>query len=144
MYYESSFFFFHDLLQKKTHLSLSHALLISNLRAMCPTFPVFFIFIWWRVSKVTRMLFEISLSHWKALCDSKMIWGKTLFNLLANTLEISLYKILHSAIGQNLEIYYGLLTLGIRVMKVWFKPDKILTELRQERIALTTSSPMLV
>jgi len=94
-------FFFHDLLQKKTHLSLSHALLISNLRAMCPTFPVFFIFIWWRVSKATRMLFEISLSHWKALCDSKMIWGKILFNLLANTLETSLYKILHSAIGQN-------------------------------------------
>ena len=62
------------------------------------------------------MLSKIALSDWKAHWDSEITCGRRLFSLLAKTLDISLYRTLHRAIGLNLETLLGLFTFGMRVM----------------------------
>ena len=127
---------------RNVHSNLLYALLMSNFKAMCPIFLVFFLFIWWSNSKATRILSEIALSNWKALWDSDMIWGKTFFNMLASTFDTGLYKTLQKAIGWNSVTYLEVFTLGIREIKVWLKPGRIVPEFKLERTALTTSSPI--
>jgi len=70
---------------------------------------------WCKVSKATKMLSEIALSDWNALCDSEIMWQKFL-NLFATTLETSLYNIFHKEMGRYSETLVGLLTLGISVI----------------------------
>ena len=68
--------------------------------------------------------------------------GKNFLSLFARTLEISLYKILQSAIGRYSETLTGLLTFGMRVIKVRFREGGIEPVLRHVRTASATSSPI--
>ena len=75
---------------KKTHFTLSYALLISSLSAMNPNFPFLLFFRWWSVSNATRILSEINLSDMNALCVSETSLGSYFFRQFAMVLEIIL------------------------------------------------------
>ena len=75
---------------KKTHSTLSYALLISSLRAINPNFPFLLFFRWWSVSNATRMLSEINLSDMKALWVFDTSLGSSFFRRFAMVLEIIL------------------------------------------------------
>ena len=64
-------------------------------------------------------------------------------SLLATTLETSLYITVQRAMGRNSETIDGLLTLGIRVIKVQFMEEGIELEFKQSKTACKTSSPMV-
>ena len=100
---------------KNFYSTLSYALLISNFIVINPVFPFFFYFMWCKVSKATKILFEMALSDWKALWDSEIITGKTFFNLFVSTFDIIFYKRLQRAIGQKSDTFSGFFTLGKRV-----------------------------
>ena len=69
--------------------------------------------------------------------------GKIFLSLFAKTLEISLYRILQSAIGRYSETLTGILSFGMRVVKVRLIEGGIEPMLRHVRTASTTSSPII-
>ena len=68
--------------------------------------------------------------------------GKIFLSLFDKTLEISLYRVLQNAIGRYLETLIGLLTFGMRVIKVRFIEGGIEPVLSHVRITSATSSPI--
>ena len=108
--------FCHQLLKKTLNSTLSYALHILSFIVMYPSPPTFFFFIWCKVSKATKILSKIALSNWKALWDSEIKLGKILYNLLANTVEVNLYKILHKAMGKNFVTLFGLFIISKNII----------------------------
>ena len=131
-------------LRRKSHSILSYALLMSCFIVMKPILPFLLFFMWWRISNATRILSLIALFDWKALCDSEIISSRIFFNQFAKTFEINLYRMLHRAIRQNSVTCSGLLTFGISVMYLWFKPAGITPEFIQEITALVNGEQHIV
>ena len=104
------------------HSTLSYTLLISSFTAIKPSFPTLFWFMWCMVSKAMSTLSVICLPSTKTLCSSLITSGRIFFNLLARTMEIILYIMLHKLIGLNSVIFGGHFTFGMRHMYVSFKP----------------------
>ena len=117
---------------------------MSSFIVMKPILPFLLFFLWWRISNATRILSLIALFDWKALCDSEIISSRIFFNQFAKTFEINLYRMLHRAIRQNSVTCSGLLTFGISVMYLWFKPAGITPEFIQEITALVNGEQHIV
>ena len=128
---------------KNRHSTLSYILLMFSFRAMKSAFFDLCVFMWCSNLEATKILFEIALFDWNALCDSKIRLGKTFLSLLARTLGTSLYIILQRAMDRNFETRDGLLILGMRVIKVRFMEERIEPEFKQFKTACETSSPMV-
>ena len=112
---------------RKTYSTLSYALLMSSFRAIKPVFPFLLFFRWWKVSKATRILFEISLSDMKAFCVSKTSLGRIFFNWFAMVWETILYRTLQRLMGLKSLTFSGDFVFKMREMKVWFRFSSMFT-----------------
>lgn len=86
---------------KKTHYTLSYALLISSLRVINHDFPFLLFLRWWSVLKATSILSEINLLDMKALYDSETSLRKIFFRRFPMVLEIVLYRTLQRLMGRK-------------------------------------------
>jgi hypothetical protein len=108
----------HKIPGRKPRSILSRALLIWIFKADSPLRPLVFIFNAWITSLAIRALSWIDHPTTKVNCSWETRLSRHLFNLLANTLEIILYKILQRDIGRKYFIIVGLSHLRIRHMLI--------------------------
>jgi hypothetical protein len=99
---------------KKANSTRSYALLISSLKPINLVLLHIRVCIECKVSNATRILSVINLPEIKALCVQEIIFGNTIFSLLASTLEINFYKTLQRLIGLKSETNSGCNFFGIR------------------------------